>query len=122
MTHEADPKDVYEISKITSTPRQIMDDFTQSIAMTMFREYIASFKEPELAIRTYMDVWEKNIIQQKEMELKALASRQDTMTDMVVGASIVNSSDLQEFIDEVVDFKDMVTDNVVAAMNPDEDE
>ena len=115
-------KDVYEFSKLTSSHRQIMDDFTQSVVMTMFRDYLSSFKHPEEALEHYMNTWVKNISSQKEEELKALSSDHDSMTDMVVGMMVVDDADVTSFKKDVVDFKDMVSGHIADALKEGKDD
>lgn len=105
-------KAVYEISKLTSPTKQIMDDFTASVVMAMFKDYIVSFDNPSKALSNFMLSWEDNIIEQKIDELTVLSSQQDSLSDMVVGQKISEEEDLDEFKSNVEYVSDMIKTSI----------
>lgn len=106
-------KAVYEISKLTSATKQIMDDFTNAAVMAMFKEFILTFKSPEVALAKFMSEWQDNVIMQKEDELEALSSQNDSMINMVVGQKLSEQEDFKSYIEEVYFVKDIITDSIV---------
>ena len=60
-------KSVYEISKLTNTTKQILDDFNTSITMLMFTQFLKTNKNPSNVLEVVLDKWEKAIIFQKHI-------------------------------------------------------
>lgn len=116
---DLETKTIYEVSKLTSIPRQIMDDFVQSVVMSIFKEFIASYKDPNQALEGFMDYWESNILAQKELEIKTVSSQQGSMTDMLIGMALTSSENLAKFAAEVKEFKEAVSQNVLAMIEDD---
>lgn len=110
---QGEAKAVYEISKLTSSTKQIMDDFTNAAVLAMFKEFILTFKSPEEALARFMSEWQKNIITQKESELEALSNQQNSMIDMVVGQKISEQEDLRAYTDEVYYVKDIIVESLI---------
>jgi hypothetical protein len=94
-------KTIYEVSKLTSSTKLIMDDFLTGIALAMFKDYIASFKHYEVALHTYMDEWESNILKEKQEEIEMLENQQNSLSDMVVGSALASTENLDDFKKEV---------------------
>ena len=115
-----DAKTVYEISKLTSAPRQVFDSFMHAVVMTMFRDYISSFKEPELALSTFLDAWADNTINQKKLEIEAMISHQDSMVDLYIGMALSDTEDLDTFIEETLTLKEAMFQSVIADLKTDD--
>jgi len=108
-----DPKMVYEISKLTNTTKQILDDFNTSITMLMFTQFLKSFyNDTETMLDSILDKWEQIIIMQKEKELETLTNQMDSMFDMTLGAAIADSEDLDLYKKEVSAVKIMLINNL----------
>ena len=107
-----DAKAIYELSKVTSVSKQIMDDFLHSVVMAIFKDYVTSFKNPNTALLNYMAAWEQNIIAQKKDELELLTSHQESMSDMVVGQKLVDQDSLDDYVSEVNTVKEIITEAV----------
>ena len=113
-------KTVYEVSKMTSAPRQVLDSFMHAAVMTMFRDYISSFKEPELALSTFLDAWADNTINQKKMEIEAMISQQDSMADLYIGMALSDTEDLDTFVDETMALKEAMFESITADLKRDD--
>ena len=109
-------KTIYEISKLTSSTKQIMDDFTHSVVMAMFKDYVTTFQKPGSALLNFMNAWEQNIILQKKEELEVLTTQQGSMSDMVVGQKLVSEDSIDDFIIEVELVKTLITEAVINSM------
>ena len=114
ITDEA--KAIYELSKVTSVSRQIMDDFINSVVMAIFKDYIMSFKHPGAALINYMDSWEDNILIQKKDELELLISHQESMADMVVGQKLAAEDNIDEYVVEVRNVKNIIMKALIEAI------
>ena len=103
---------VYEISKLTNVTKQIMDDFNNAAVMAMFKEFITTYKQPELALNSFMTEWKENILKQKQEELEALSNQDGSMFNMVVGQRISEQEDFKSYIEEVDFIKEIVTESI----------
>jgi hypothetical protein len=112
-------KTIYELSKVTSISKQILDDFNSAVVMAIFKEYVGSYNKPRLALNSFMHSWEENILSQKQIELDILLSQESSMEDMVLGQVLANAEDLALYKEEVTAIKALVTDSVVAAFDAD---
>jgi hypothetical protein len=112
-------KTIYELSKVTSISKQILDDFNSAVVMAIFKEYVGSYNKPRLALNSFMHSWEENILSQKQIELDILLSQESSMEDMVLGQVLANAEDLALYKEEVTAIKALVTDSIVAAFDAD---
>jgi len=122
MLNSVEPKMIYEMSKLTSSSKLIMDDFLSTAIITIFKDYIKSYDNPKLALTSFMDYWEKNLVEQKEMELTVLYSQDDTLSNMAIGNTIASSEDIGNFVIEVSEIKDMITESVMDSIEFGEDD
>jgi len=113
---QEEAKAVYEISKLTSTIKQVMDDFTSAAVMAMFKDYIMSYEQPEKALIQFMSEWEDNILSQKLEEIKSLTNQRDSMTNMVVGQKLSEQENIDEFSKEVSYVKKIIIDSMVESL------
>jgi len=114
--NQEEAKVVYEISKLTSTIKQVMDDFTNAAVMAMFKDYISSYEKPEKALMQFMSEWETNIIHQKIDEIEALTDQKDSMANMVVGQKLSEQEDLDNFEVEVNYVKTIITESIADSL------
>ena len=108
---------MYELSKVTNTSKQIIDDFVLSVVLLIFKDYICYYKDPSTALDSFMSLWRDNVIRQKELEIDALVNNQDSMSDMVIGSKIANSKDIKKFIEEVDNVSDYITESILGALD-----
>lgn len=105
---QEETKTIYEISKLTSPTKQIMDDFTTAVVMVIFKEFVLTHEQPEEALVDFMDQWQGNILEQKKDELEALSTQHDSMINMVVGQKISEQEDFKAYTEEVLFVKDFI--------------
>ena len=113
MFNDLEAKTIYELSKLTASSKIIMDDFLSTALITIFKDYIKSYDNPELALNSFMNYWEQNIVMQKEVELDTLSTQSDSLSNMAIGNTIASSEDIDNFILEVSDIKEMITESVM---------
>lgn len=112
-------KTIYELSKVTSISKQILDDFNGAVVMAIFKEYVGSYNKPRLALNSFMQSWQENILAQKQIELDILLSQESSMEDMVLGQVLANAEDLALYKEEVTAIRELITDSVVTAFDTD---
>lgn len=113
-------RSIYEVTKLTSPASQVRDDFIRTAVLAMFRDYIVRFKNPELALTSFMDQWGENLINQKNAEIQALTEEHDSMAEMLVGTGISDFEDMQEFSEEVDHYKELITESISSTFDPKE--
>ena len=106
-------KAIYELSKLTNITRQIMDDFSSTAILEIFKSYILASENPEEELGIFMEGWKENIIWRKKEELTTMIEQQDSMYDMVIGQKMVELEDLEEYVSEVDFVKEVITDSVI---------
>ena len=104
----ADAKLMYELSKLTNISKQIADDFVDTMVFTMFKDYIGSMPDQKVFLISFMDFWEESMLEQKQIELDALASQNGSMLDMAAGAIIANSEDVAAYSKELAEMKELL--------------
>jgi hypothetical protein len=119
MTQNFEAKAAYELSKLTSFPRQALDSFAHAAVMTMFKDYIASFSDPERALVHFLDAWEENTVNQKNMEIKAMTEETDSMQDLFIGMAVTNTEDINKFKEEVKYLKEGMYNSIMSALRDD---
>ena len=112
---EGSAKIMYELSKLTNKPRQITNDFIETITLVMFRELISAMPNKERFVDSILDNWENQIISQKKSELELLTSKQSTLFELAAGAIIANSENLDGFIEEVHIIKNLYRNSLLAS-------
>ena len=112
---ENSAKIMYELSKLTNKPRQITNDFMETLTLVMFRELISVMPNKEAYVDLLLDNWEEQIIAQKRSELELLISKQNTLFEIAAGAIIANSENLDGFIDEVRLIKNLYKNNLLSS-------
>ena len=112
---------VYEISKLTNVSKQIMDNFLSSAIMAIFKQYISSYDKPEVALFAFMESWEDNILEQKEEEINAISEQHGSMSDMVVGQKLIEAEDMDDFSEEVMIIKEMISEALLESLKMDDD-
>ena len=111
LTNE-DIINTYEVSKMTNTTKQILDEFTSSITMLMFSDYLKSFDDPQEALHSILNNWEKQVITLKEVEIDTLINQTDSMTDVTIGSVLAEGTDLKNYIDSVGKIKGAISDSI----------
>jgi len=109
LINNLEAKAIYEMTKLSSVANFIMTDFIASIALTVFKSHLKTFTEPRLALELFMDQWEQKIIQSKEEEIEILLDQQDSMADMLVGSTIAETIDIEDFKKEVAEAREALT-------------
>lgn len=104
---EYSAKIMYELSKLTNKPRQISNDFLETITLVMFRELLSVMTNKEEFVDKILDTWEQQIIAQKKSELDLLTSKQTSLFDLAAGAVIANSENIDAFIEDVRTIKNL---------------
>jgi len=104
----ADAKLMYELSKLTNVSRQIAGDFVDTMVFTMFQDYIDNMEDGAEFLATFMDFWEKSLLQQKQIELESLTSQEGSMLDMAAGAIIANSENVDAYAEELAEMKTLL--------------
>ena len=104
---EYSAKIMYELSKLTNKPRQISNDFLETITLVMFRELISAMPNKEDFVDRILNTWEQQIIAQKKSELDLLTSKQTSLFDLAAGAVIANSENIDAFIEDVRTIKNL---------------
>ncbi len=100
-----DAKLMYELAKLTNTARQITDDFIETITLTLFKDYINSKENSLDFLEAFLNIWETNLISQKELELEILTSQDASMIDMATGVAIANTEDVLSYKKELSEIK-----------------
>lgn len=111
---ENSAKIMYELSKLTNKPRQITNDFIETITLVMFRELISAMPNKEAFVDLVLDNWEQQIIAQKRSELELLTSKQSTLFELAAGAIIANSENIDGFIEEVRLIKNLYKNSLLS--------
>lgn len=104
---EYSAKIMYELSKLTNKPRQISNDFLETITLVMFRELISAMPNKEEFVDRILNTWEEQIIAQKRSELDLLTSKQTSLFDLAAAAVIANSENIDAFIEDVRTIKNL---------------
>lgn len=112
---ESSAKFMYELSKLTNKPRQITNDFIETITLVMFRELIAVMPNKETFVDLVLDNWEQSIIQQKKSEIEALTAKQTTLFELAAGAIIANSENIDGFVEEVGIIKNLYKNSLLSS-------
>ncbi len=107
-----DTRTIYELSKLTNVTRQIMDDFNNAAIMAMFKEFMLTFKYPMAAVDTFLEEWQENILNQKEVEIEALSNQEDSMINMVVSQKISEQENYKEYVDEVSFVRSVISESL----------
>ena len=109
---EDEIRNIYELSKITNTTKQILDEFTSTITMLMFSEYIKTFDNPYLTLSNILNNWEKQVVDLKKIEIDTLINQTESMSDLTVGNILAEGTDLQNYINSVADIKDSIEESI----------
>jgi hypothetical protein len=113
---EGNTKIMYEINKLTNKSRQITDDFIDTITIVMFREFLSVIPNKEKYVDTILDNWEYKIISQKKKELDLLVTEHTTLFELTAGVIVANSEDLNSFIKEVREIKNLYRESLLLTM------
>lgn len=106
---DTDAKTIYDISKLTNTTKQILDDFNTSITMLMFTQFLKAFDgDPKDMLDVILEKWQTTILCQKQRELELLTSQTDSMFDMTLGASLADSEDMIKYVEDIDAVKAML--------------
>ncbi len=108
-TGTVDAKLMYELAKLTNTARQITDDFIETITLTMFKDFLNSKENGKEFLAAFLNIWEDNLLQQKELELDILTNQDASMIDMATGVAIANTEDVLSYKKELSDIKALLS-------------